>query len=193
MKRLAGITIIAIGTVFATQAFAQGTFDSQGRAPGKASATRSTNLTATVVAVDKANRDITLKGPKGNELVVNAAPDVKNFDQIKVGDQVDVQYVRALVLELKKGGGQPVQRSEQASSAGASPGASPAGVVGRRVTVVADVVAVDPATQTITLKGPQRTIDVEIPDPVQFKNIAKGDQVEATYSQALAMKVTSKK
>ena len=31
-----------------------------------------------------------------------AGPEVKNFNQLKVGDKVDIQYVEALVLELKK-------------------------------------------------------------------------------------------
>ena len=63
------------------------------------------------------------------------------------------------------------------------------GAVGRQVTIVADVVAVDPARQVITLKGPQRTVDLKVADPEQFKRIAKGDQVEATFTQALALAV----
>jgi hypothetical protein len=59
--------------------------------------------------------------------------------------------------------------------------------VGRQVTIVADVVGVDPATQTVTLKGPQRTVDLVVGDPEQFKRVAKGDQVEATFTQAFAM------
>ena len=41
----------------------------------------------------------------------------------------------------------------------------------------------------MTLKGPQRTVDLVVKDPEQFKLIAKGDQVEATYTQALALAV----
>ena len=54
------------------------------------------------------------------------------------------------------------------------------------MTIVADVVGLDPAKQVVTLKGPQHTVDLHIADPEQFKRIAKGDQVEATYTQALA-------
>jgi len=52
-----------------------------------------------------------------------------------------------------------------------------------------DVVNVDPQTQTVTLRGPERTVDLKVRDPKQFALIAKGDQVEATYAQALAVKV----
>ncbi len=160
-----------------------------GTAPGKAAVAKTVKITATITAIDKATRDITLKGPHGNEVTITAGPQVKNFDQLKVGDQVNMQYVEALTLELKKGGGLVVARTEQAGAVGAKPGQQPAGAVGRQVTIVANVVDVNAATQTVTLKGPQRTVELEIPDPEQFKRIAKGDQVEATYTQAVAIAV----
>jgi Cu/Ag efflux protein CusF len=160
-----------------------------GTAPGKAGVVETIKVTATITAIDKATRDLTLKGPQGNEIIVSAGPEVKNFDQLKVGDQVNLNYIEALTLELKKGGGMIVQRTEKAGAAAAKPGEKPAGAVGRQVTVVADVVAVDPAKQTVTLKGPQRTVNLRIPDPEQFKRVAKGDQVEATYTQAVALAV----
>jgi hypothetical protein len=160
-----------------------------GSAPGKAGIAKTVDITATITAIDKATRDVTLKGPQGNELTVTAGPDIKNFDQLKVGDQVNAKYIEALTLQLVKGGGQPVARTEQMGAAGAKAGAQPGGAVGRQVTIVADVVGLDPATQTVTLKGPQRTVDVVVSDAEQFKRIAKGDQVQATYTQALAMAV----
>jgi hypothetical protein len=192
MRTLRGF-VVAIAMLFFAQALAQTTTVTGSRAPGKGMTTETTRMTATVVAVDKASRDITLKVPQGNDVVVTAGPEVKNFDQIKVGDQVDVEYQRALALELKKGGGQTVYRADQLAAGSAMPGAMPAGAVGRRTTIVADVVAVDPAKQTITLKGPERTVDLVIADPEQFKRIAKGDQVEATFTQALAVVVSAKK
>jgi len=163
-----------------------------GTAPGKAAIAQTVKVSATITDIDKATRDVTLKGPQGNLMTVTAGPDVKNFDKLKVGDQVDLQYVEALTLELKKGGGMVVGRTEKADAVGAKKGESPGGAVGRQVTIVADVVAVDPAKQIVTLKGPKQTVDLRIPDPEQFKRIAKGDQVEATYTQAVAMAVVKK-
>jgi len=57
------------------------------------------------------------------------------------------------------------------------------------VTVTASVIALDPPTQTVTLKGPKQTVDVKVADPEQFKRISVGDQVEATYTEALAISV----
>ena len=56
--------------------------------------------------------------------------------------------------------------------------------------MIADVVAVDPKASTITVKGPKGnlvTLDVQNPD--QFKVVKKGDQIEVTYTEALALSV----
>jgi len=164
-----------------------------GTAPGKATVAETIKLTGTITAIDKATRDVTLKGAQGNEITVTAGPDVKNFDNMRVGDQVTAQYVEALTLELKKGGGMTVARSDQGGVKGAKPGEKPGGVAGRQITIVADVVDVNPSKQTITLRGPKRTVEMRIPDPEQFKLVAKGDQVEATYTQAVAIDVQAAK
>ncbi len=193
MRQIISAAAIAAAVAFAASAVAQTGAVAVGSAPGKAGIAQTVKITATITAIDKATRDVTLKGPQGNELVVTAGPEVKNFDNLKVGDQVDLQYVEALTLELKKGGGLVVARTEQKGAVGAKPGEKPAGAVGRQVTIVADVVAIDPAKQVVTLKGPQRTVDLKIADPEQFKRVAKGDQVEATFTQALAIAVEPKK
>jgi hypothetical protein len=59
------------------------------------------------------------------------------------------------------------------------------------VTVLADVVAVDPKKSTITLKGPAgNTVELNVQNPDHFKVVKKGDQVEAVYTEALAISVT---
>ena len=59
----------------------------------------------------------------------------------------------------------------------------------QEVTIVGDVINLDAATQTVTLKGPQRTADLKVRDKKQFDLISKGDQIEATYTEALAIAV----
>ena len=187
-KKLSAIGFI-VAIALAATAFAQSGGAMVGTAPGKAGAVQTLKATATITAIDKATRDVTLTGPQGYVLTVTAGPDVRNFDNLNVGEQVDIQYLEALTLELKKGGGLVVGRTEEVGKVGAEPGEMPGGAVGRRVTIIANVVATDAATQTVTLKGPQRTVDLRIPDPEQFKRIAQGDQVEAKYTQALALAV----
>lgn len=187
----AAVVILAtmLATAGALPAQAQTGAAMAAKGPGVAGAAKTVEITATITAIDPKKREVTLKGPEGNEVVVEAGSQVRNFSQMKVGDQVKVEYVEALTLELKKGGGLVVSRTDVAGASGAKPGATPGAAAGRQVTIVADVVAVDPAKQVVTLKGPQRTVDLRIPDAEQFKRIAKGDQVEAKYTQAVALTV----
>ncbi len=158
-------------------------------APGKGTVTNVLKITASVEAVNAANRTVTLKGRRGNIITLPVGPDVKNFDQIRVGDFVVVRYVEALTLELKKGGTAVRERVERDTSASAQPGARPAGGLAREVTIVADVIAVDSKKQVVTLRGPSRVVDLKIRDPNQLKLVKVGDQVEATYTEAMAISV----
>ena len=158
-------------------------------APGKGAAARVVSISASVEAIDPASRTLTLKGPKGNVVDLPVGPEVKNFDQIKVGDFVLVRYFESLALELKKGGSGIRERSERENTESAKPGERPAAGTARQVTVVADVVAVNAKTQTLTLRGPKRTVDLRLRDPNQIKLVKVGDQVEATYTEALAVSV----
>ena len=189
MRTVAAALCFAVASAIAVSAAAQTGAAVVAKGPGVAGAAETIEATATVTAIDAATREVTLKGPQGREMTITAGPEVKNFAQIKVGDQVKVKYVEALTLELKKGSTAPVARTDTAAAGAAKPGERPAGAVGRQVTVMAEVVALDPAKQVVTLRGPKRTLDLKVADPEQFKRIAKGDRVEATYTEALAIAV----
>jgi hypothetical protein len=158
--------------------------------PGKAAVARTVEVSAQVVAIDKATRTLTLKGPKGAALDVVAGDEVRNFDQIKLGDYIVARYVAALTLELRKtkvAAGEPTVRE---GAAKAQPGERPAVAGARQITAIADVTAVDPQKSTITLKGPRgNVVTLNVQNPDQFKVVKKGDQVEVTYTEALALTV----
>ena len=186
---------ILLAALVSAFALAQPAFSQTGTAamtssPGKVGVAQTVDLAATITAIDKATRGITLKGPKGDEVQIVAGPEVKNFAQLKVGDTVNVRYLESLAVELKKGGGMKVEKTETSGAMRAKPGEAPAGAMGRQVTAVGDVTRIDAATQTVTVKGPQRTLDLKVRDPEQFKLIAVGDQIEVTYTEALAVAVT---
>ena len=157
--------------------------------PGKGTTTRMAKITASVEAIDSAARTVTLKGPRGKVVTLAVGPEVKNFAQVKVGDLVVVRYAEALTLELKKDGKELRQRSEREGSETAQPGERPAAAAGRQITVIADVTAVDRKKQVVTLRGPKQTVELKLRDPKQVKLVKVGDQVEATYQEAMAVSV----
>jgi len=118
---------------------------------------------------------------------------VKNFDQLHIGDRVTLQVFKSLTLELKKGSTAVVSRTEDAAKVSGEAGQPPGGALGRQVTVMAEVIGMDAESQVVTLKGPNRSIDLEVRDPEQFKLIAVGDRVEATYTEAVAVSVSPAK
>jgi Cu/Ag efflux protein CusF len=158
--------------------------------PGTASTVRTVKATATVVGIVPETRTVSLKRPDGKIVEIEAGDDVRNFDKIKVGDTVTVEYTEALSLQLEKGGSSTPHVTESQDVTRAPPGAQPRGSVGRRISVLADVVAVDARNQMVSLRGPQgNLVELKVPDPEQLKRIKKGDQVRAVYTEALAVAV----
>jgi len=158
--------------------------------PGRVVIAREAKLSAQVVGIDKATRTVTLKGPKGNIVDVVAGDEVRNFDQIRLGDLVVARYMQALTLELRKTKAGVRETTEREAAVRAQPGERPAGAVGRQVTALADVIDVNPKNKTITLKGPKgNVVTLDVHNPDHFKVVKKGDQVEVVYTEALALSV----
>jgi Cu/Ag efflux protein CusF len=161
-------------------------------APGAAGAMSVVTASAIVEKVDKATRTVTLKLANGETREVVASDEVKNFDQIKKGDKLDIKYAEALTLELKKDGKAVVARQDSETLKRAAPGEKPGGVAKRETKVTAEVTGIDAEKKIIFLKGPKgNVVALDIHDPEQMKLIKVGDKVEATYTQALAISMTA--
>lgn len=146
-------------------------------------------VTAKIVGIDPATRTVTLKTPSGKVLELEVTKEARNFDQLAVGDLVTAQYRESLTLSLADKKTKPSQ-SESASAERAALGTKPGGEIGREVTIIADVVAVDRHAQIVTLRGPRGdTVDLHVQDPERLKRVKKGDQVKAVYTEALAISV----
>ena len=160
------------------------------KAPGRATAIGTSKVTATIVAIEPETRTVTLKDKKGKMVELQVGDEARTFDQLKVGDIVTTEYREAISISLSKTNG-PRSATQRLIEKRAEPGAKPGGTIGREMTVMADVVAVDPKAKTVTLKGPHGNfVDVHVEDPEQMKSVHKGDQVQVVYSEAVAITVT---
>jgi len=162
-------------------------------APGTAAAVATTKGSGTIKAIDANTRTVTILGDGGTELSFVAGPDVKNFAQLAVGQRVNAEYVQALTLELKPGSTEPVSRTIEGDTGAAAEGKLPAGMIRQRIRIVAEVTAVNQETKTVTLKGPERTVDLKLDDPEQVARVKVGDRVEAVYVEATAIAVSQAK
>ena len=163
-------------------------------APGKAAAGEVVQLQGKIKSVDQAKRTVVVVGPQGNEVEVSVGDKVKNFSQIAKGDLVTLTFMQAVLAELKKvGAGGIRERVESQHAHTAPPGEKPAGAIERTISVVADVVAINAKAQTVTVRGPRRSIEVAVNDPALLNGLKIGDQVEARYIEAVAVEVSAGK
>jgi hypothetical protein len=141
----------------------------------------------TISAIDKEKSTVTLKGPKGGTLTLDVR-DKSKFDVIKVGDPVVATYIEAVGFQARKAGTASPGVSVQESRVSSKPGETPAGAVGREVTVTATITAIDKKAQTVTIKGPSgQTETIKAKDPKNLDAVKVGDLVDVTYTQALAV------
>lgn len=187
---IAGLAMVAVVLTMACGVMAGETKSG----PPTVNRARVVNLTATVKAIDLDKRLVTLQGPKGNEVTIHVDERAKNLPQVKVGDQVKVKYYEALALRVVPPGQTAPPPSATGAIATAQPGEKPAGVAGREVTVTVTIEAINQKAGTVTFKGPGGNSEtVKAQDPNNLKLIKVGDQVEITYTEALALSVEEAK
>lgn len=149
---------------------------------------------ATVESVDAKNRLIELRTDEGTKTIA-VPPEVRNLEQVRAGDQVVVEYYEGLAATFKKPGeSKTVGVVEQTTGTARQPeGMRPGAAVANLVTTTVIIEAVDRPSNSVTFTGPSgmtRTVDVKDPKAQQFiSTLKKGDEVELTYTEALAVSV----
>ena len=148
---------------------------------------------ARVDSIDKTTRRIVMTGPEGRSMSVVAGPDVRNFDQIMVGDTVVLKHFQALAVDLiKRPGSDGIREMVQREGVMVSPqGGMPGSMAGRETVIIANVWSVDKKRQIVTLRGAREGLrEFKVKDPARLAAVQVGDQVELKYVDAVAVGVT---
>ena len=148
---------------------------------------------ARVDSIDKATRRIVLTGPEGRSMSVVAGPEVRNFDQIMVGDTVVLKHFQALAVDLiKSPGSDGIREMGVRDGVAISPrGGMPGAMAGRETIIIANVWSVDKKRQIVTLRGARDGLkEFKVKDPAKMAAVQVGDQVELKYVEAVAVAVT---
>ena len=152
-----------------------------------------TTATGKVTAVDQASRTITLQGENGNTVEIMAGPNVRNFQQIKPGDTLTLDYYESVAVAVRPAGSGAPEVVTETSSARSPKGGMPAGAAGRQTTITAEIWHINKSANLVTLKGPQggmRTIQVQDPAlQARLQQLKEGDLVDFTITQAVAAAV----
>ena len=152
------------------------------------SAVQTYELTATVTAIDKASRKVTLMGRDGIKQTVKVGPEAINFDQIRVGDQLKLTVAEALVVYVAGEGETPTDSAAQLVAL-APKGAKPGGIMAATTKVTARITAIDAEHRKATLQfedGTTRTVAVR-PD-VDLAKRKVGETVVIRATEALAIR-----
>ena len=145
--------------------------------------------TATVTAVDAVHRKVTLVGPDGAKTVFKADPKVRNFDQIRVGDQVKATMVEQLVVFLRQDGA-PAGDGQAGMVALAPRGAKPGVLMADTVEVTATVKAIDLKRHKATLRFPDgKSKTVAVRPDVDLTKVTLGEEVVIRTTEAMAIVV----
>jgi hypothetical protein len=149
-----------------------------------------TTITATVESVDLEKREVTLKGPRGNKVTLEADKSVKRLDEIKPGDTVQATYYQSVAAELREPTAEekanPLAVKE--GTARAPETEAPAAGIARRVRAVATIENIDRSAQTITVKGPRgNSVTAKVEHPENLEKMQVGQTIVITYTEALAL------
>lgn len=146
-------------------------------------------LNATVKAVDTTTRKLTLTTSDGRTKTATCGPEVINFDQIKVGDQVNAMVTAELALAIAGEGELPMDAGV-AQVALAPKGDKPGGVMTETQQYTATVTALNLRRREVTLRLPDdttRTFTVR-PD-IDLSQRKVGDKVAVRVTVAVAISV----
>jgi hypothetical protein len=150
-----------------------------------------TEAVVELVALDRKTRTATVRGPAGNTLTFVVPEDAQNLDRVKPGDLFKMRYVEALALALNKGG--TASATAGRTVALAPKGGTPGGTIVNTKEITTVVTGVDRKSRTISVQGPAKNeMTLKVADEVRsFDEMAVGDTISLTYTEALVMQMIS--
>lgn len=182
MKRVLAAAAIALLSTLTTAAE---------KPKAAAVAVAETEAVVELVSVDRASRVVTVRGPAGNTLTFTVPPEAQNLDRVKPGDLFKMRYVEAMALALSKGG--KASASGGQTVALAPKGGTPGGAIVNSKEIQTVITSLDRKTRTISVQGPLKNeMTLKVADEVRsFDEMAVGDTISLTYTEALVMQMIS--
>ena len=148
-------------------------------------------LKATVQAIDLENRLVTLRGERGRVETINVGEEVRNLDQVRVGDQLVITYREAMAIQLVKETANTgiTERRGTLSGTRAELGQRPSATLRDKTEIVANVIAVNERTRRVTLQGPRHAVTVKVSPDIDLSAVRAGDQVRVVYVEEFGIAV----
>ncbi|HET8781728.1 MAG TPA: hypothetical protein VFM63_04900 [Pyrinomonadaceae bacterium] len=147
----------------------------------------SVTMRASIEAIDKTLRSVTLKGPRGNLVTVYADETVKRFDQLKVGDVVTATITLAVAARIRKAGDPEPKELKETSEVFKN---KIGGKAYAETTTTVSVEEIDRTAPSVTVKTPEgRVLSFRVKNAANLKNLKVGDQVDVTVGLGVLLSV----
>jgi len=144
--------------------------------------------TGTVEAIEASSRTVTLKKADGTFVTTVAGPDVKRFEEIKIGDKVTARYYDNVVVRVKQPGEADTDLSTRGTSG--SDQVLPGGTRAKQRTISATITAIDPNTPSITFTGPNGwKYTSKVQDTQALAKAKVGEKVDIIWTEAVLVSV----
>jgi hypothetical protein len=157
-------------------------------AQSKTIASQMRTETGVIEAIEAQTRTITLKKPDGTFVSTVAGPEIKRFDELKIGDKVNAKYYENVVLRLKQPGEADVDTGAKATTG--SEQALPGGTKAKQRTLTVTITAIDPNTPSVTVTGPNGyKYTSKVQDTAALGKVKVGDKVDMTWTEAVLVSV----
>jgi hypothetical protein len=149
-------------------------------------------VTATVEAIERSTREVTVKKPDGKYDVFYVPADVKRFDTLKIGDKINARYYENLILRLKAPGEKDV---DSASSGVVKAGDGRPGATGSvQRTITATITEIDQKAPSITFSGPNGwKYSSRVEDRNALSKVKVGDKLDITWTTAMVVSLDDSK
>jgi Cu/Ag efflux protein CusF len=178
-------------TILATLIWVAGAALPQAQAP--VTKANVVTINATIQAIDAGTRTIVLRDDKGNEDSYTVGPAVARFNELKVGQKVNITYYESMVFQLVKPG-QPSSGESFEAALSRAKSALPAGTVATQDKATVTVKAVDPSVPSITVTTADgRVVTRKIEDKKNIEGVKPGDKIDITYTRAIVTSVQNSK
>jgi Cu/Ag efflux protein CusF len=147
-------------------------------------------IKATIELIDHDARIVTFKHDDGTFEDIYCGPDVRRFDELKVGDKVTFHSTEAVVYQIRKPGQPAAPAAKDTPAVVRNPGARPGATITQQVTKTVLIKSVDQKMSSVTYESEEgRTRSIKVEDKKLLKGLAAGDHVVITYTNAVAISV----
>jgi len=144
---------------------------------------------ATVVAIDGVKRKVTLETPDGRKTNFKAGPEMVNFDQLLIGDQVHATVTEELALSLRPSDAPPSE-GEAATVALSPVGANPGMQMADTIEITAKITAVDDKNRKVTFEFADGTTkELKVGKDADLSRVKPGDDVTIRMTEGIAIRV----